>query len=91
MKSNFSINCRVCKSTNYKFVFSAKNSDLKSNENFDYSKCSDCDTIFLNKIPNELNKYYSDTYHPFLNNKFFSNFLYLKSYKLYKLVLNKHK
>ena len=65
MNDNLSINCRVCNSDNYQYLFYAKNSEIKNNATFKYYKCIECETIFLGKMPENLNKYYSKEYHPF--------------------------
>lgn len=65
MKSDLSITCRVCKSTNCRFYFYSKNYDFVNSGDFKYYKCFECSSIFIDKIPDDINKYYSDSYHPF--------------------------
>ncbi|WP_440910902.1 class I SAM-dependent methyltransferase [Candidatus Pelagibacter sp.] len=65
MKNNFSIKCRVCCSNDFNILFHAKNYEIKSSLDIKYFLCKKCKTIFLEKIPVDINEYYLNNYHPF--------------------------
>ncbi len=65
MKENISINCRVCSSKDYTFLFNAKNTTSNTDINFEYYQCKKCKTIFIGKIPIDMNNFYNEDYHPF--------------------------
>ncbi len=75
--------CPNCLS-NSKLIFKTKDYNRKvSNRNFYYYKCTKCKYIFLNPIPNDLDKYYPENYHFIPNDiEFISKNSYKEKYKI---------
>ena len=75
--------CPNCFS-NSKLIFKTKDYNRKvSNRNFYYYKCNKCKYIFLNPIPNDLDKYYPENYHFIPNDiEFISKNSYKEKYKI---------
>ena len=70
MNTNQLIHCRICKSLNCHAIFLANNFDnLKDSSKFQYFNCCDCNTIFLNTIPKNLDEYYNQNYAPYQRSK----------------------
>ena len=65
MNSPLSRYCRVCKSNDNFLNFKAKNYYQKNSDIFEYFTCRQCESLFLDKIPYDINTYYSQNYHAF--------------------------
>lgn len=62
-KKKLAFSCPICSSiSNLHFVTKDFNRKV-SNRDFYYYKCSNCEYIFLNPIPNDLDTFYPDNYH----------------------------
>jgi len=57
------IRCQTCGSQNQeKFLLSKDFNQEKSDESFQYYRCNDCKSIFLQPVPNNLSFYYGESY-----------------------------
>lgn len=57
------ITCRTCSSQNQQEFLIAKDfNQEKSDKSFSYYRCSNCKSIFLQPVPNDLNFYYGQNY-----------------------------
>ena len=55
--------CRVCKSRHFQRIIVSKDfNQERSDDSFNYYKCSDCTSIWLNPVPENLGNYYKQDY-----------------------------
>lgn len=57
--------CRVCGAANRSKVYTVKEMMYRTEEEFDYFVCTNCNCMQIGKIPEDLGQYYADDYYSF--------------------------
>lgn len=65
MKSSLEKNCPACESKGPHLNHEVREMMYGTREVFEYSECGNCLSLFINRIPADLGKYYADGYYSF--------------------------
>ena len=57
--------CPLCKNTEKEFFVRAYDRMVPRKENFNYVRCGSCSLVYLDPIPDNMEKYYPDNYSPY--------------------------
>lgn len=59
--------CKICSNSNGNRLFRTREMMFGFRDEFNYVECASCGTVQIEEIPNDMNKYYPDTYYSYQN------------------------